>query len=115
MSARGAAPERRMSVIRWFGSILLLLVGCGGGQLDTDAGPRPDGGPGNDAFSGIDAFSRSVDASPPGGDAVSSTCHPTPGTATHTPGCDDFRLAVIAHDGAPSDLLLSGRIYAVDA
>jgi hypothetical protein len=93
--------------------ILALVSGCGGPAAATDdaamradAGPGVDVGPGHDAASGEDAFVA-------GNDAATGVCSPTAGSAMMTTGCDLLQLAVIEHDGAPTELILTGRIYSV--
>src|SRR4051812_1882238 len=91
---------------------LVLVSGCNGPGGAIDSGALPMGDSGVDAGPGNDA-APSDDASVPGNDAASAVCMPTAGTATVTTGCDLFQLAVIDHDGAPSELVLTGRIYGI--
>jgi hypothetical protein len=98
-------------------AIVLVLVGCGGNvaagdaatttndAAGTDGGATThDGGAASDAGAGTDAFM-------PGTDAATTTCTPTTGTATISGYCDLLQFAVIAHDGAPSDLIVTGRVF----
>jgi hypothetical protein len=98
--------------------IVVLIAGCGsgtvapgdsggaqndaavgdGGSVGHDVGPTSDAGPGNDAF-----IVTGNDAGP--------SCMPSAGTAMVTGYCDLLQIAVIDHDGAPSDLILSGRVF----
>jgi hypothetical protein len=89
------------------------IGGCGGGSVVSDAGPGADTGrPGNDSGTpGDDSGIADADSGTPGSDSGIASCTPTPGSATITTGCDLFQLAVIDHDGAPSELVLTGRIY----
>ncbi len=99
----------------WAVVALGLVAGCGGETGQGDAGAS-----GGDAWPGRDTGALAPadggpgdDAAPVDVDAASGACTPTAGTATHEPGCDLFQLAVIEHDGAPSELILTGRIYSV--
>src|SRR5690242_12960749 len=87
--------------------------GTDGGTHDAgspggDAGPMHDGGPGTDGGPGVDA-GPGVDGgpTPDGGPAA---CTPLPGTGTYDGYCDLFELAILAHDGAPTEARLSGRV-----
>ena len=100
--------------------LCVSVAGCGGGTMaggdggpgndastTTDAGPGHDAGAGTDAGPGLDAWSSGNDAG--------VACMPSVGSMVFTAGCDLFQLAVIDHDGAPSDLILTGRIFATSA
>lgn len=97
----------RLAVLSCF-----ALAGCGSGS----AGPG-DGGPAEDAASVNDGASASDAGADDDAGAVSpdagGVCMPSAGSATVTTGCDLLQLAVIAHDGAPSELVLTGRLYPI--
>jgi hypothetical protein len=115
MRGGARASDGRMSRTFFFVA-LAAIAGCGGGSTPgSDAGGGDDTGPGSDAGPGNDAGPAhdggpGDDAWSPGSDA-GGACMPMPGSATTTTGCDLLQLAVIAHDGAPSELVLTGRIY----
>lgn len=100
-----------MRLHRALALIVLSLAGCGGGGGATDdASTAGDAGPvGADA--GRDATTTSDDTGIPGTDAATSVCTPAAGSATLSTGCDLLQLAVIDHDGAPSELVLTGRVF----
>jgi len=106
-----------MRAYRFVVSLVFVLGGCGGGAVATNDAAVS----GNDAASATDAYlaghdaASAIDAASPGNDAGSTTCSPTPGSMTLSPGCDLLQLAVLDHDGAPSELLLTGRIYPTTA
>jgi hypothetical protein len=107
--------ERAMPRVLWI-LLPVLILGCSDDDAVVDAGPTPD------APASVDGavLDASADA-PPGVDAAgdaaagadAATCAVTPGTATHSPGCDGFELAVVQHDGAASELIVTGRIFSM--
>ncbi len=62
--------------------------------------------------SGTAATSGATTSSSTGG---GPTCNPTAGTATLDADCDLLQLAIMQHDGAPTDVLLTGRVFVVGA
>jgi hypothetical protein len=117
MGRRRGASDGRMKKLA-VSLVLLALAGCNGpgAAPDTGTSPGTDAAPGVDT--GVDAGAEHDaatldDAWAPGVDASSAVCMPTGGTAMVSPGCDLLQLAVIEHDGAPSELVLTGRIYPV--
>lgn len=89
-----------------------MASSCSGrtGDRTSDAGSPADAGSGTDGGSAHDGG-----PSPDAGPAVDAggVCAPTPGTAVTMTGCDLLQLAIIEHDGAPSEVRLTGRIYPI--
>lgn len=94
---------------------LVAIAGCGGGGGLSDAGPSdlPDAAGHDDAWSMPGSDAGPADDAGGGGDTGTLACSPAPGTGSQTTGCDLLQLAIIDHDGAPSELVLTGRIYSI--